>query len=114
VSSRPGPKCAIVFSHAIADNPLARPVQFAAQAQLDIDRLHAWLFEKNADAAFRLIMALQAHCVSLTDFPKRGRVVDHGIRELIVPFGGSNYVVRYEVSPKGVFISRIWHGLEQR
>jgi plasmid stabilization system protein ParE len=33
---------------------------------------------------------------------------------LIVPFGGSSYVIRYEVSRESIFIARIWHGLEDR
>lgn len=61
-----------------------------------------------------MIMLLEQHLTSLTDFPDRGRLVALGIRELIVPFGGSRYVVRYEAGPESVFISRIWHGLEDR
>jgi plasmid stabilization system protein ParE len=52
---------------------------------------------------------------SLTDIADRGRRADNdGLRELIVPFGGSRYVVRYEVDHDRVRVTRIWHGLEDR
>ena len=50
---------------------------------------------------------------SMADFSDRGRSIGEGIRELVVPFGGSNSVIRYEVDPDSVFIARIWHGLER-
>lgn len=81
---------------------------------MDIDRLYVWLFDKSPDAASRMILVLEEYLASLTGFSERGRLVDDGIRELIVPFGGSNYVIRYEADPESVFISRIWHGLEHR
>jgi plasmid stabilization system protein ParE len=65
-------------------------------------------------AAARMIGILEDYLVSLTDVSERGRPLGDGIRELIVPFGGSNYVIRYEVSPESVFVSRIWHVLEDR
>lgn len=93
---------------------MRRPLYLAAAARHDIERLHDWLFEKNANAALRLIAVLDQHLQRLGDFPERGRLIDGGLRELIVPFGGANYVIRYEVDPDGVFISRIWHSLEDR
>ena len=50
-------------------------------------------------------------------FPDRGRASGiPGIRELIVPFGRSAYVVRYFRSARfdAVTILRIWHGREDR
>lgn len=57
---------------------------------------------------------LDAHLEGLVDFSERGRIVGDGVRELIVRFGGANYVIRYDVGPEGVAIARIWHGLENR
>jgi plasmid stabilization system protein ParE len=52
---------------------------------------------------------------SLADISDRGRRADDaGLREVIVPFGGSRYVVRYEVGHDQVRVTRIWHGLEDR
>lgn len=106
--------CATAFSPAIDASRLARPIYLAEAARRDIERLHDWLFEKNRHAALRLIEVLQDHLESLADFSDRGRSIGEGIRELVAPFGGSNYVIRYEVDPDSVFIARIWHGLERR
>jgi plasmid stabilization system protein ParE len=114
VDSRPGPTFAIVFSRVIVASPLSRSIHLAAAARLDIERLHDFLFEKNPDVALRLISVLQAHFEGLAEFSERGRSIGDGIRELIVPFGASRYVVRYEIDARGISISRIWHGLEHR
>jgi plasmid stabilization system protein ParE len=54
---------------------------------------------------------------SLDRFPDRGRQTSTtGVRELIVPFGRSAYVLRYahSVDADEVIVLRIWHGREQR
>ncbi|WP_161495020.1 type II toxin-antitoxin system RelE/ParE family toxin [Caulobacter sp. BP25] len=112
--SPPGLTSAIVFWPAIVVSPLRRAVYLTNAARLDIERLHDFLFEKNSDAARRLIAQLQANFERLAEYSERDRLVGGGVRELIVPFGGSRYVVRYETDARGVFVSRVWHGLEQR
>jgi plasmid stabilization system protein ParE len=57
---------------------------------------------------------LEASFAKLVDLSDQGRSIDLGTREMIVPFGGSIYVIRYEVDEDSVFIARIWHGLEDR
>jgi toxin ParE1/3/4 len=54
---------------------------------------------------------------SLATFPKRGRPADvAGVRELIIPFGRSAYVLRHAISiDRGeIVILRVWHGREAR
>ncbi|TCS14012.1 type II toxin-antitoxin system RelE/ParE family toxin [Caulobacter sp. BK020] len=104
----------IAFSRATAGSVLARPVHVSAQAERDIERLHDWLLERSPAAAIRLIALLEESFESLSQFSDRGRLVDDRIRELIVPFGGSSYVIRYEADAAGVLVSRVWHGLEDR
>ena len=80
-----------------------------------MERLHDWLLDKNALAADRLLDVLGEAFESLGETSDRGRPIDaEGLRELIVPFGGSSYVVRYETAHDKVRISRVWHGLERR
>lgn len=93
---------------------MPRPIYFAAAALHDIERLHDWLFEKNPKVALRLVTVLDENFQGLSDFSERGRLIDGGLRELVVPFGGASYVIRYEVGLYGVAISRIWHSLEHR
>jgi len=90
-------------------------VSLAALA--DIERLHAFLIDKNPTAARRAVIALDRAMQSLEIFPERGRPTGTpGVRELIVPFGRSAYVMRYAYAQATdeVVILRLWHGREQR
>ena len=80
-----------------------------------MERLYDRLCENNSRAADRLLDVLARAFESLSEISDRGRLADmEGLRELIVPFGGSRYVVRYEPAPDRVRVSRIWHRLEDR
>jgi toxin ParE1/3/4 len=86
-------------------------------AVADLARLHAFLASKNPAAAEKAVATLAAAIQSLDLFPERGRPSAlPDVRELIVPFGGSNYVVRYTytASTDEVAIIRIWHSREAR
>jgi toxin ParE1/3/4 len=86
-------------------------------AVADLARLHAFLANKNPAAAEKAVATLAAAIQSLDLFPERGRQsAPPNVRELIVPFGGSNYVVRYTYSASAdeVAIIRIWHSREAR
>lgn len=51
----------------------------------------------------------------LTRLPFLGRPMSHGgLRETIVPYGKSRYVIRYKVTETTIQIVRIWHGRENR
>jgi len=57
-------------------------------AAADLERLHAFLADKNPASAKQAVAALIAAAESLHLFPERGRPSDvRNIRELIVPFG---------------------------
>ena len=89
----------------------------SAEAATDLQRLHAFLNDKSPEIARRAVEVLTGAVESLATLPERGRpsgIV--GIRELIVPFGQSAYVLRYFHKPNSdaVVILRIWHGREAR
>jgi plasmid stabilization system protein ParE len=87
------------------------------EALADIERLRAFLEEKEAAAAQHAIAALQRAVGSLEVFPGRGRPSGiPGVRELVVPFGRSAYLVRYlhDREREMVVIVRVWHGREAR
>jgi plasmid stabilization system protein ParE len=73
-------------------------------AAADLERLHSFLADKNPAAARQAVAALVA----------ASGVRD--MRELIVPFGRSAYVLRYAYSAATdeAIIIRIWHGREAR
>jgi plasmid stabilization system protein ParE len=86
-------------------------------AAADLARLHAFLADRSPAAADRAIAALVTAMQSLDIFPERGRPSGTpNVRELIVPFGRSGYVLRYTYSAARdqVIIIRIWHGREAR
>jgi plasmid stabilization system protein ParE len=86
-------------------------------AVADIDRLRAFLTDKNPAAAERAVTTIVAAIQSLDMSPDRGRPTGTvGVRELIAPFGRSAYVLRYSHLPDSdeVLILRIWHGREHR
>jgi toxin ParE1/3/4 len=87
------------------------------EALADIERLRAFLDEKEAGAARDAIAALQKAVGSLEIFPGRGRPSGiPGLRELVVPFGRSAYVVRYLHDRRRgtVVVVRVWHGRQTR
>lgn len=84
-------------------------------AVADLDRLQQFLAEKDTDASERAKSTLIDAIDSLMIFPERGRPsVIPGLRELIVPFGQSGYVVQYSYRAlaNAVYVFRIRHGRE--
>jgi plasmid stabilization system protein ParE len=89
------------------------------QAALDdIDRLHAFLAEKNPEAAAAAARKIRDAAQSLIEAsPERGTPIGRiGFRQLFVQFGRSAYVIRYrtDVVRDELVIVRIWHGRERR
>jgi plasmid stabilization system protein ParE len=86
-------------------------------AAADLLRLHAFLAELSPDAAQRAVSAIVRAIDSLVLFPDRGRPsAVAGLRELIVPFGRSAYIVRFahDAGRAEILILRIWHSREAR
>lgn len=51
----------------------------------------------------------------LLRFPFMGRPYASGaLRETVVLYGKSSYLVRYRVTDDAVIVTRIWHGKENR
>jgi toxin ParE1/3/4 len=87
------------------------------EAMADIVRLRQFLQDKEPQAAQDATLALQNAIRSLEIFPGRGRPSGlSGVRELLVPFGRSAYLLRYghDSARKTVIIIRVWHGREAR
>jgi plasmid stabilization system protein ParE len=87
----------------------------SSAAQSDLERLRAFLQDKNPAAAQRAVTVLAAAMQSLDAIPQRGLSSGvPGVRELIVPFERSAYVLRYAFLPPTdeIVILRIWHGRE--
>ena len=71
---------------------------WSAHALRDVQRVHRFLAEKNPDAAKRALQAIRHGVKVLARQPAIGRPVDDmdpEIREWLIDFGDSGYVVMY-------------------
>jgi plasmid stabilization system protein ParE len=83
----------------------------------DVERLRTFLDHANPDAARRALALIWTAIERLQDFPALGMPTDDPeIRQIVIRFGASGYIVRYVVLPEtaDVFVTRIWHGREAR
>jgi plasmid stabilization system protein ParE len=92
-------------------------IVFSPDAITDIERLRAFLDEANPRSARRAVAAILMAIEGLQELPERGMPTeDAGIRQIIVRFGTSGYIVRYAILTRSsnILITRIWHGREAR
>lgn len=83
----------------------------------DINRLYNFLVHSEASltTADRAIAVIRSGVSSLKVFPEKGADLESlGRRQLVIPFGKNNYLVRYAVSypREEILILRIWHSRE--
>jgi toxin ParE1/3/4 len=84
---------------------------------LDVERRRGFLDQANPDAAKRALSAIWAAIERLQDFPALGmQTVDPAIRQIVIRFGASGYIVRYALIAESgdILVTRIWHGREAR
>ena len=92
-------------------------VLLSAHADADFDRLYDFVPERGdwADAE-RAIRTIEAGLASLADFPyacrKAGEGDDPFLRELLIGFGGSGYVVLYRIDEDTVTVAAVRHQRE--
>ena len=92
-------------------------ILFSPDAVEDVERLRTFLDQKNPDAARRALAAIRTAIDRLREFPDLGiPTEDSDIRQIVVRFGSSGYIVRYAALPgdENILITRIWHGREAR
>jgi plasmid stabilization system protein ParE len=76
-------------------------VRLSVRAQSDLSRLHAFLFEKDAHAAKRALLAIREAFVPLKQSPLIGRPMEDrtDLRELVIDFGTTGYLALYCYEP---------------
>jgi len=91
-------------------------------AESDLERLFDYLLERaettedldRAQAAINAIRAVMQRQLALTPYSFRKAAQSPAQRELIIPFGGTGYVVLYEiVSPSTVAVLAVRHQREE-
>lgn len=96
-------------------------VRFTREALADLDRLYAFVLERemeragNFELVERALEAIEAGIAMLRYSPFTCRKAGHGpfIRELVIPFGHSGYVALFEIQDSDtVSIAAIRHQRE--
>jgi len=91
-------------------------VVWLPEALEDTERLRLFLEDKNPKAAARAGHVLQEGAKLLAGFPELGHPMNDGTdrRELFMPFGSGEYILRYLIDGQTVVIVRAWHTKEKR
>lgn len=92
-------------------------IVFSPDALTDVERLRTFLDQANPGAARRAIVAILTAIERLQEFPELGMTIDDAdIRQLVIRFGASGYIVRYSILAEtgDILVTRIWHGREAR
>ena len=91
-------------------------LRYTTDALEDFDRIYDFLVVYDIELAERAIHAVRAGLQLLTEFPFSCRKVEGGnslIRELLVPFGSSGYIVLFRIDDaKTVTIAAVRHQRE--
>ena len=85
------------------------------EAVKDVARLRAFILEKNPSAAARATSRIKEAVEILGDNSETGKPVEDlfPFRDLFIPFGSGNYIIRYREENKRVVIVRVRHSKEE-
>ncbi len=92
-------------------------IVLSPDALADIERLRTFLDQANPGVARRAMTAILIAIERLQEFPDLGMTTgDADIRQIVIRFGSSGYIIRYAVLAEtgDILITRIWHGREAR
>lgn len=91
-------------------------LDFSPVALADLHRLYTFIEINNPSALPRAADKLLRSFEILKKYPQAGYVLEHlpPFRELLVPFGRGNYVIRYRVEKGILHIVHLWHSREDR
>ncbi len=90
------------------------PWRFAPQADDDLTRVFTFLEGKSSRSALRARARIINGLVLISEHPRVGRSVGGAIRQVVVRFGRTAYVIRYRLTADEILITRIWHSKERR
>jgi plasmid stabilization system protein ParE len=90
-------------------------VELRPAAECDLDRLAQFMAALDERAADRRERWLRETIRKIGVRPLIGRPgPDSSLRERVLRYGKSSYLVRYQVTAESVIVTRIWHGKEDR
>ena len=88
---------------------------WTTRATAGLERAYLFFAEKDEDAAVKVLDAIDGGALLLEDFLHAGRPAEDlepEHRELLIPFGGSGYVLLYRVENTLVYILAVRHQKE--
>jgi plasmid stabilization system protein ParE len=86
---------------------------FTRRAQIDLERLKSFLATESPRAAKNAVNALKTAFLLIHKHPRIGKMqADANQHDLIVPFGASGYIIRYELREEIILILAIRHQKE--
>ncbi len=95
---------------------MSREVIWLPDAVTDLVRLRKFIQDKNPSAAKRAASKIKEGAAILVTNPESGRPVEglSSFREILIPFGTGNYVLRYREDEAVIVVVRVWHSKEER
>ncbi|PCI63559.1 MAG: plasmid stabilization system [Gammaproteobacteria bacterium] len=95
---------------------MSRKVVWLPDAVKDVMRLREFIQDKNPSAAQRAASKIKEGVSILMSHPESGRPVDSLsiFREIFIPFGTGNYILRYREDNLVIVVVRVWHSKEER
>ena len=92
-----------------------RVLRWAPEAVQDLARLRDFLGHESPGAAARAALRIREAAAVLRARPELGRAIEgEEFRDLVAPFGGGAYVLRYRIDDDAVVVARVWHSKEDR
>jgi plasmid stabilization system protein ParE len=94
---------------------MPREIVWLPEAARDVVRLRTFIQEKNPQAAQRAASRIKEAVQILNENPEAGRPVEEvlSFRDLIIPFGSGNYILRYREGLDRVVIVRVRHSKKE-
>lgn len=91
-------------------------IEWLPSALEDLSRLYEFIKPHNPTVATQAVQLIILRANQLKTQPEMGKVysVNKKFRELLIPFGRNQYVLRYRNNRDKIIIARIWHGKELR
>jgi|TARA_R110002051_G_C8338371_1_gene437930 plasmid stabilization system protein ParE len=89
-------------------------VKLTPAAQRDFAAQVAWLATRSPTAGRRAALAIVEALDLLREFPEAGPSIEVEVRQKTVRFGAYGYVIEYECHPSIIFVTRIYHGAQDR
>lgn len=94
---------------------MPREIVWLPPAARDVARLREFIREKSPQAAQRTAKRIRDAVQLLKENPDAGKPADDllAFRDLVIPFGNGNYVLRYRAEEARIVIVRVRHSKEE-